>query len=80
MMADDEIRALMKAHRAAMASIAWAVESRCPGALADIIGSLSRFEAGMRARNEADATIRELRRIREGLEPDQAPASGARGA
>lgn len=78
-MTEKEVVVLLRAHRAAIAAIAWAIEDRFPGALADIIGSLSRFEAGMRKLNDGDATIQEIRRIREGLEPGRGPAKPPRG-
>lgn len=66
-MTDEEILALFKAHRAAMSSIVMMLCARSPGAIHDIIASLRQFEKAMRATNEADATIAEVRRIRKGL-------------
>lgn len=78
-MTEKEILILLRAHRAAIASISWAIEDRFPGALTDIIASLVRFEKVMRTRNETDGAIQEIRRIREGLEIGPGPAKPSHG-
>jgi hypothetical protein len=73
-MAETELHHRLRAHRAAMAAIVKVVSESVPGAFDRIIESLSSFEAGLRRNNFDDATISELREIREGMLSMRDPA------
>lgn len=63
-----DLHARIDAHRTIFTVLVCAIETQSPEMKADIMAGLAGFEATLRATNERDVVLQELRAVREILE------------